>query len=208
MTWTTPSTWTTSQVVTAADLNTDIRDNMNETSAATASAAGDLVYADAANSMGSRLAHPGQGLLLVSAASNALAWRQPTQSNNYTFGATSDTTTSTTYTRVFSADQLPAFSITTGTTALVVVSAFRANNSTAGKVVGITYSVSGATTIAAADQRGSMGTSSGASEWFPLGRTFLETGLTAGTNVFQMEGKVDAGTGTVVRPSLLVIPLS
>ena len=55
MAWSTLPTYSAGAVLTAAQMNA-IKDNINETCAATANAAGDLVYSDAANSMGSRLA--------------------------------------------------------------------------------------------------------------------------------------------------------
>ena len=66
MAWTAPATTTVGQVVTAAFWNTQIRDNFLETSAATAVAAGDLMYADAGNSMGSRVGIGASGTVLVS----------------------------------------------------------------------------------------------------------------------------------------------
>jgi len=55
MAWTTPRTWVTNENVSAAIMNTHIRDNQNETGPAKVTTAGDLVYASAANSL-SRLA--------------------------------------------------------------------------------------------------------------------------------------------------------
>lgn len=51
MAWTAPRTWTTGELVTAALMNAHLRDNLLETSAAAATTAGDLTYADGANSM-------------------------------------------------------------------------------------------------------------------------------------------------------------
>ncbi len=51
MAWTAPRTWMTGETVTAALMNSAIRDNFLETSAATVTTVGDIVYADAANSM-------------------------------------------------------------------------------------------------------------------------------------------------------------
>ena len=65
MAWTTPRTWVTGETVTAALMNAHVRDNFRETSPFTVTTAGDLSYADAANSMNSRLGigsagkHPG-----------------------------------------------------------------------------------------------------------------------------------------------------
>lgn len=49
--WTLPRTWVTGEMVTSAFLNTHLRDNLNETAPALATASGDLFYADAANSL-------------------------------------------------------------------------------------------------------------------------------------------------------------
>lgn len=66
MAWTTPKTFAASDILTAAELNTHVRDNLREVCAATATTAGDIVYADAANSMGSRLAIGAADKVLVS----------------------------------------------------------------------------------------------------------------------------------------------
>lgn len=49
--WTSPRTWTTSELVTAAIMNTHIRDNLNETTPALVTTAGDIVKADGSNSL-------------------------------------------------------------------------------------------------------------------------------------------------------------
>jgi len=51
MAWTAPRTWTTGELVTAAFLNTHVRDNLLETAPAKVTTAGDLVYATAANTL-------------------------------------------------------------------------------------------------------------------------------------------------------------
>ncbi len=56
MAWTAPRTWVALEVVTAALLNTHVRDNFLETAPVVAAAANDLIFADAANSMGTKLA--------------------------------------------------------------------------------------------------------------------------------------------------------
>jgi len=66
MAWTPPALFVANTVLTAAQLNAQVVNNILETAAATAAAAGDLIYADAANSMGSRLAIGAAGLQLTS----------------------------------------------------------------------------------------------------------------------------------------------
>ena len=51
MAWTAPLTWTTGQIVTAANLNQQIRDNLLETASAKAAAAGDVFVATGANAI-------------------------------------------------------------------------------------------------------------------------------------------------------------
>ena len=91
MAWTTPRTFVSLETVTAAIFNTHLRDNLLETSAATATTAGDLVYADAANSMGSRLGIGAAHGLLVSTGS-APVWRVPATDSDT--GSDADTHTS------------------------------------------------------------------------------------------------------------------
>lgn len=51
MSWTTPRTWITSEVVSAAQMNTHVRDNFLATTPAVVAAAGDTVYATGANAL-------------------------------------------------------------------------------------------------------------------------------------------------------------
>lgn len=56
MAWTAPRTWVAAELVTAAHLNTHVRDNLLETAPARVSAAGQMLYGLGANSIGSSLA--------------------------------------------------------------------------------------------------------------------------------------------------------
>lgn len=207
MAWTAPRTWVTSETVTAGIMNTHVRDNLLETAAATAAAAGDLVYADAANSMGSRLAHPGTGSYLVSDASNGLAWRSVGYDENYSDASTSQAITSTSYTSLGApAVNFPSVTLTTGTNALVFVSAFRVSNDTAGQSVRVAFSVSGATTTAAQDSLAAQH-ESGSADDLGSPAVMRSISLTAGSNTFQMEAMVTGGTGTIARPRILVMAL-
>ena len=69
MSWSAPRTWTLGETVTAALMNTHIRDNLLETCPATVTTAGDITYADAANSMGSRLGIGAANTILTSSGS-------------------------------------------------------------------------------------------------------------------------------------------
>ena len=212
MAWTTPRTWTTGETVTAAIMNTHVRDNLNETASASAAAAGDIVYADAANSMGSVETHPGAaGYLLTSATSSAIQWSQVQQDENYSGGSTTDTVVSATYVSVpgATAEELPSIQTTTGTIALVIIEA-QLENDTAGETTYISYRVTNATTIAASDANSAFYESSNANDKSTAVFVHLQTGLTTGTNKFWVMGRQTGGasTGTITRPRILVIPLS
>jgi len=211
MTWTAPRTWVTGETVTAALMNTHLRDNLLETCPATVTTAGDMVYADAANSMGSRLPIGSAGSLLVSSGS-APVWRAPSVDRDYGDGSVSQDFTLTTFSVSppgLSSSTLPTVTVTTGTTALVMLATRYVLNDTAGQSVEIAYSVSGATTIAAAaGVRSGRVESGSANDLSPATVINLETGLTAGSNTFQMWTRiVGSGTGTIQYPKIVVIPL-
>lgn len=115
--------------------------------------------------------------------------------------ATSQTTTSTSYTDL--ATTGPAVTVTTGTSALVSISAYLDNNS-AGQNSYMSFGVTGATTSAAVEARGLSFTGTG--QGLTGSRVFLMTGLTAGSNTFTMKYKVQSGTGTFINRELIVIP--
>lgn len=204
MSWTAPATATTGQNVTAAFWNAQIRDNFLETSAATVTTAGDIAYADAANSMGSRLAIGAATTHLVSTGS-APVWRAIATDRE---DGTSGQETSTSYIPLDSGGwQFPAnidVTVITGTIALVLFKARLANN-TGGSVTFLSYAVSGATTVAASDAHSIDYESSNADDFAEFGGFDLRTGLTAGSNTFTLEGRVTAGSGKITRPEIAVI---
>jgi hypothetical protein len=107
--------------------------------------------------------------------------------------ATSQSTTSTTYVGLTTAQ---AVTVTTGTKALVSISATFEN--AAGVNVGarMSFAISGATTVAAADQFSTgiaLLASAGGNYQVKNGGTFLVTGLTAGSNVFTAQFRKGAG---------------
>jgi hypothetical protein len=206
MTWNAPATGVTGQVVTAAFWNAQIRDNFLETSAATATTAGDLVYADASNSMGSRLAIGAAGSVLVSTGT-APVWRVTTG----TIGGASYSGTSTSFAPfdgvAWGSGTSVNATLVTGTKALVWYGARSVANATAGARVLLSVAVTGATTIAAAAGIATDDESSAVSDLNSPGRVNLFTGLTGGTNGFQLQGSVTAGTGTVASPYIAVLGL-
>ena len=208
MAWTAPRTWVTAETVTAALMNTHIRDNLLETAAATATTDGDIVYADAANSMGNRLGIGAGHGLLVSDGSDPM-WRVPATETNTGSGDGSETTYETLGTTPagwgFGGVETEV-TVTTGTWALVMWAAALSNDTSAARTI-LSYSVSGATTVAANDNWALSVDNTSAGDRMEAGTFRIDTGLAAGSNTFTLEGKVSAGTGTIVDPRILVIPL-
>ena len=206
MVWSTPKTYTAGAVLTAAELNQYQRDNFNETSAATVTTAGDLVFADAANSMGARLGidpFGGNGGFLVTTGSVPV-WREVI----HTPGSFSATSSSNTYITLdnWTGGSAVQVSVLTGTDALVFMTA-RCSNDTAGESVFLTFEVSGATTVASADSRAGRYESSNADD---VANPAVMEGVTlnAGGNLFKASARVSAGTGTIAKVDLIVIPHS
>ena len=200
MAWSAPKTFTAGAVLTAAELNQHLRDNMLETGAASVTTAGDLAYADAANSLGSRLGIGSVGSLLVSDGSAPL-WRTPTQAKTNV----AESTASTSY--VDLATVGPQVSVTTGTAALVLITCAMSND-TAGNSAFMAVDVSGASTVAATDNDALQHLSATAAASMRATRASWLTGLTAGVNVFTGKYKADGSTANFNFRQLVVIPFS
>lgn len=112
--------------------------------------------------------------------------------------ATSETTTSATF--VDLATVGPAVTMTTGTA--VLLSLYAAISDTAGTAI-MSYAVSGATTLPAADAQSLTQPFTTAMQF---GALFSVTGLTAGSNTFTSKYRVSGGTGTFVRRAIIVWP--
>jgi hypothetical protein len=177
MAWTAPLTWV-SQALTAALLNQQLRDNMNETAPAKATAAGRFI---------------------VTTGLNAIAERVPTSA----FVATPESTTSTSYTDLTTAG--PAVTVTAGASALVFVSCAM-NNNTAGEYPIMSFAISGATTQSALDEWAISTYTPAANATYRLSKASF-VGLTAGSNTFTAKYKVTAGTGSFSERRIIVIPL-
>lgn len=181
MTWTTPRTWVSSETLTAALLNEQLRDNMLKQAAQIVT---------------------GERGYVVSTGLNELAVRHTRRAN--VLAAVS--TTSTTFT---SPSTSPGPSLTIDTdTQCVVMYECHIKNETAGTAAWASIAVSGATTEAASDswairgQRPAEETSCQAQfRWF--------TTLTPGTNTFTMQYKTGnaADTATFRRRRLMALPL-
>ena len=85
MAWTTPRTWTTGEVVTAALLNAQIKGNMDLSAPAIMTTAGDIIYASGANTP-ARLAKDTNAtrVLTNTGTSNVPAWAQVTLTSGVT----------------------------------------------------------------------------------------------------------------------------
>jgi hypothetical protein len=115
--------------------------------------------------------------------------------------ATSQTTTSSTYVALATAQEV---TIATGTSALVILTATMSNNTTGGDTY-MSFAISGATTLAAADAQ-SVGTDNGAARTRISSATIVT--LTPGINTFAARFKVESGnTGTFANREITVIPL-
>ncbi len=177
MAWTTPPTLTDGQVLTGAHTQI-IRDDLLETAPGKATASGQF---------------------FVSTAANSIAARTPQVATV----ATSETTTSTSYTNL--ATPGPAVTVTTGATALVFVSA-RIAQSTATAAVYQSFAISGATTVAADDRFGTEWQPEGANRNSRATSALMVTGLTPGSNVFTQQYRVSANTGTFSLRQISVLP--
>jgi len=127
----------------------------------------------------------------VSAKSNVQA---TTASTSYVTGMTGDGTAL-------------SVTLTTGTTALVMISG-QIFNSGAGNASYISVSVSGATTLAAADAQSAAANVGGVNYGQSLNRTQIITGLTPGTNTFTLNYRVGAGTGSHNNRDITVVGLA
>lgn len=186
MAYSTPLTAVSSSTLTAAQWNASVRDNILETPAAKATAAGRSFWTTGVNAIAEREVR------------SALL-------------STSQTTTSTSYTNLATTGPQVA-SITTGTMALAIVTCLMSNN-TASAFACMGVAVSGATTIAAADDYAAMWQSaSGAtggvrsSSVVPFS-TATSNALTAGANTFTAQYRVSAGTGTFSGRMLTVFAM-
>jgi hypothetical protein len=181
MAWTAPMTAVAGSVWTAAQFNTHVRDNLMETCPAKASTSGSY---------------------FVTTAPNQITERQVVQAvNNST-----DTTSSTSFVDLDNTPG-PSLTVTTGSTALVVIGA-RIGGNTVGatNATKMTWQVDGATTIAPANEWSAGHTNISTSAVVYVSRAYLATGLTPGSNVFTCKYSVSGGTGTFQYRSILVMP--
>lgn len=183
MAWSAPFTAVANTVFTAAQFNQYVRDNLNETAPAKATTAGSY---------------------FVATGVNAIAERQAAGDTD--LGTAS--TTSTTYTDLDApANVGPTVTVETGPMALVIVHCQLSNTGTGS--ARMAYEVSGATSLAPADNRG-IGHFGVANLTVGCSGAALHFGgvsLTPGTNTFTAKYRVSSGTGDFFSRRIVVLPL-
>lgn len=184
MAWTAPMTFADGTALTAAQLNTYLRDNLNETMTAKATTAGSLFFSTDVNE-----------------------WAERTP--NYMRRNTTFTTASTTY--VDAGDDVgPFVEVTTGTDALVLF-AGHIGNTLANTATYMSYNVGGASSIVSAESQSIRLDGYAAStgdNYIGAGMFDIRSDLTPGENRFELTYRVDAGTGSFAYRVLAVIPLA
>lgn len=121
--------------------------------------------------------------------------------------STTETTTSTSYTDLATTTDTVTVTIGVNGLALVGITS-KMYNSTNTSESFVSYAVSGASTVAAADTKGIHMLSSGVNvPQVTVSGVFLATGLTAGSNTFKMKYRVTANTGGFQNRSIWVLPL-
>lgn len=177
MAWTAPITFVSNTVLTAAQMNTYLRDNLNETAPAKATT---------------------PGYHFVSTGPNQIAER-PIVGD--TVGV-AQTTASTDYTDLATVG--PQVTCVTGSQAIYLMSC-RMNN-TAGDSCRASIEISGASNIPAGNSR-DLTVHIGSDKQNKTGLAYFEDGLTPGTNTFTMKYRVLSGTGNFGERHLIVIAL-
>lgn len=182
MAWTAPTTFLAGTALTAAQLNTYLRDNLLTTEAAVAT--------------------QGDGGWFASTAVNAVAERTMKRAEV----VTSQTTTSTTYADLATVG--PTVSVTHGTQVLVLWSAAHSDATTTTSAF-TSIDLSGSNTIAASDSyaliRQTNQTTGLNYTAQHMHHIWFDT-LTAGTTTFKLKYRVAAGTGTFANRRIFVWP--
>lgn len=180
MAWTAPKTFVANAILTAAELNVHLRDNLSETAPAKATTSGSMFVGNGANRIVERIP-------------------------NGATVAPLEATASTTFTDLTTPG--PAVTVTTGAKAVVIMNAefYNVDNSYAIASV----QVSGASSIAPADTRALTHRSitSGITPVIGCARVLWFSNLTPGNNVFTMKYRAFAGTSRFQNRELIVIPL-
>lgn len=169
---------------------------------------GDIEYRSSTANTNTRLGIGSSGQVLTVAA-GVPSWATPTVSYPTSAEATvsaAETTSSSTYTDLATAG--PAITMTTGTKALVIVSAAVNNAKIQNGTYYMSYAVSGATTISAVDTTAvATGPDTNAGAILIASRASLVS-LTAGSNTFTAKYRRTANTPTFADRTIFVMNLA
>lgn len=180
MAWTSPMTFVSNTALTAAQLNTYLRDNMNETAPAKATTS---------------------GYHFVSAGESVIAERPWIGENIPAY----ETTTSGSYTNL--ATTGPTITAVTGSQIMYVMSSQLRCTTAANTAIRVSLDISGATTIAASDNKDLVIDGLGTGNKLKCSVVYMET-VTPGTNTFTMKYRTNAGaTGEFGERHLILICL-
>lgn len=178
MAWTAPLTWTSNTILSAALLNTHLRDNLNTLEPALATVVGSF---------------------FATSAANAIQQKTP----DWDYIATSETTASAVFANLATVG--PAVTVATSTHCLVFHRA-RMQHSVVNSALIASYAVSGATTRAATDNIALLADGLRAANFVQLSGINLFTDLTAGSNTFTMQYRTSAATATFSKRFIAAIP--
>lgn len=179
MAWTAPMTFVANSVLTAAQLNTHLRDNMMETAPAKATTEGGFFVTNGMNSIVERLIKTARV-------------------------AAPESTTSTTYTNLTTVG--PSVTCETGTRAMVMIycNMTASSNNTMGAM---SWAISGATTRSALDMTAARVDGIAASNTVSSVSVDILTTLTPGVNTFTAQYKVGSTSYTFNDRFIGVFPL-
>lgn len=122
----------------------------------------------------------------LSSLAGTLAWSSGTLRADTARVLTGQTTTSTSYTDLATVG--PSVTVTTGTRALVIISAWIETSTTSPYIAASSYAISGATTSAAPANILAFIRSTGSpAQYASVTAAHIVTGLTAGSNTFTMK---------------------
>lgn len=181
MAWSAPMTFTANAAITAAQMNTYLRDNMLQTMPAKATA--------------------NAGSYFVTTATNVIAEKRAVSSRV----DTSQSSASTSFTNLATVG--PAVTLATGTSALVMWAAEMRNSagSATEATVSMSVDVTGASTIPPTDTRRMTNSAQDDGLWQGMHAVYYDD-LTPGTNTFTCKYKVSSGTGFWSSRTIQVFP--
>lgn len=179
MAWTPPKTFTATEMLTAAMLNTYLRDNMLETGPAKALDEGGYMVTTGLNAIVQR---KGAGDSVTASESRSAS----------TYGDLSTTG--------------PSVTVDTGTRAIVLIYS-RVQNDTDNALSGVSFGITGATTVSAGDIRCIMLSGIAGGQYVSVTNMDFYTTLNAGSNTFTMKYRANGtGTSTFGLRKMFVMP--